>query len=391
MTKRVIKTRIITPDDGFHRVHTYYKGTPCHPDGRRVLCFRFKSLESGGHLCLIDLETGAETELAPAETHSYHSGANAYFCDGGNKVIYREKADATAVLDLNGGEIKRLPGEPCNYCGHVDRHFIQVDSNYPLETQGKMGVYLTAIDGSSKRLLANVDQLLDVHPLGKAIRQAGILFRLGAEISPNQKRVRLGLLTRSGGLLKDFFTCDLDGAPNLEFHGKIGSHPGWSANGRLIYALVKPWQTILGELREFRDDVNPNGGMLGRYDIENRALKILSTDKITGGSHVAPSPLDGDVVLDEYGDGTVSILLHEASIGRVRPIHSETYNPPDYDLREALVRAKDPKEKRYDVSAHPVFSPDGRKIVFNSCADGIIRLKEIEWTASTDEEIEKEK
>jgi len=372
------KAKVISPGDSFHRVHTYYKGSPYHPDGRRVLCFRFKSLTSGGHICLIDRETGRETVLAPAETHSYHTGADAYFCDGGNKVIYREKANVTAVLDIRNGGVHRFPGEPCNYCGHVDRRFIEVDANFPLEEQGNMGIYLRGIDGSNKRLLANVDQLLQAHPLGKAIRQANILFRLGAEISPDQKRARLGLLTRRGGLLKDFYTCDIDGDLNLEFHGKLGTHPGWSADGRYILTFVKPWQTILGELRGYFAENEKSAGLLGQYDTRTREMKIVTDYRITGGSHIAPSPVGGDVVLDKLHETSASILLYEAAARKIHPIHTETWTPPDHDRRLKLICAGDPTEKRYDVSAHPVFSPDGRKIIFNSCADGTIRLREIE-------------
>ena len=40
-----MKINILSPDDNLHRVHTYFKGSPYHPDGKSVLYTRF---ETGG-------------------------------------------------------------------------------------------------------------------------------------------------------------------------------------------------------------------------------------------------------------------------------------------------------------------------------------------------------
>lgn len=372
---------ILSPADDLHRVHTYYKATPVHPDGRHVLAFRFRCLAEPGQLVLLDVETGNERLLAEAEVHSYHTGANAYFCDRGRSVIYREAAGTTAVLELASGRLRRFAGEPCNYCGYVDRHFIQVDADYPLQEQGEMGVWLVSLDDGSRRCLATVDQLLAAHPLGNAIRQSGLLFRLGGEISPDQRLVRLGLLTRRGGLLKDFFTCPLRGEPVLTYHGKLGSHPGWSADGRTIYTLINPWRTLLGELPDQFAADERHAGLLGGYDLESRTLAILSDHKISGGSHVAASPDGRHVVLDQQDEEAVTLFLYDARTGTMRPIHREPWQPPDLRRRIALIQAGDPAEKRYDVSAHAVFSPDGRSIIFNSFPDGTIRVKALQLEA----------
>ncbi|MHC4874393.1 MAG: hypothetical protein ACYTFY_21275 [Planctomycetota bacterium] len=303
--------------------------------------------------------------LAEADVRDYHSGANAYFCDGGNKV-------------LNSGETAHFPGNPNHYTGHLDQYFMETDKGFPLAEQGRMGIYRRRIDGSDKQLMVTVDDLLNAHPLGGAMRRAGLLYRLGAEISPNQEKVRLGLLTRSGGFVKDYFTCNLEGDLDLVFHGKLGAHPGWHFNNDQILTFVNPWQTILGEMKEYYAE-GQSGGMLGCYNIKDRNLKIVSTYKVNGGSHIAPSP-DGDhVVMDsyDYERMTVSILLCSQTRGNTVEVCTAGYNPPELAYRQQLIRAGDPTEKKYDVSAHPVFSRDGTKIIFNSCSDGVVRLKEI--------------
>lgn len=245
---KTIKT--ISPPDSFNRIHTYYKASPYSPDGSRVLCFRFTNLQNPGHICLLDLESNKEKVLAEAETADYHSGANAYFCDQGNKIIFREKENVIGIYDIYTEKLSRLSGTHSNYCGNIDKTYIEVDSGFPLERQGKMGIYACSINGSEKRLLVTVNDLLAAHPLGKALKNAEILFRLGAEISPDQQKVRLGLLTRCGGLVKDFYTCNLEGDLNLQFHGKLGSHPGWHSDSSSILTVVNSCSDGVVRLKE---------------------------------------------------------------------------------------------------------------------------------------------
>jgi len=138
--------------------------------------------------------------------------------------------------------------------------------------------------------------------------------------------------------------------------------------------------SILGDLHEHLGEDEKPTGLLGRYDTRTREMNILASYRVASGSHVVPAPVGGNVVMGERRDDETNlfILLYDAAAGEMRPILTGARNPPGLDRRIQLIRAGDPSEKRYDVSAHPVFSPDGRKIVFNSCADGIIRPREIE-------------
>lgn len=91
-------TRTITPDGSYHRIHTYFKGPPYHPDGWRVLYTRFKSLRDTAAVCLMDRETGEETVLGESDSCTYHNGASAWFCDGGDKVNPVFSHDSRRIL-----------------------------------------------------------------------------------------------------------------------------------------------------------------------------------------------------------------------------------------------------------------------------------------------------
>ena len=82
--------------------------------------------------------------------------------------------------------------------------------------------------------------------------------------------------------------------------------------------------------------------------------------------------------MDREGEHDCRILLYDERDRSKRVVHAEDWICPAHELRVQLIRAGAPREKRYDMSAHPVFSPDGRRMVFNSCADGVLRVKEIE-------------
>ena len=367
------KPQIVSPQDSLHRVHTYFKGSPYHPDGRRVLCSRFESIEGEGEVCLLDRETGEEEVLGGSNCLTYHNGASPYFCDGGRKVIWRETHDTVAVLDLHTGEKTALDGNICLYSGVLDKHFIQMDEGWPLEEQNRMGIWLRSIDGKEKTLLADVDKMLENSPRGGAVRSGRILLRLGGEISPDQKTVILFLVANAGTLVRDYYTCDFRGE-GMEFHGNLGTHIMWHPDSRRIYSYARPWSTPLGDLREH---FGPDGwrlgkGLLARYDTATREMEVVSDYPIPGGCHVSPSPDGTRAVLDCLPKNIVKILLWDETRGEMRELCELPRALPREPMKEGRMA------KHYDMNPHPAFSLDGGRILFNSCTDGTVRLYEME-------------
>jgi len=381
-TKNKIEASLLTPEDDFHRIHTYYKGSPCHPDGKRLLVVRFRKL-GYGEVCLVDMESGSEEVIGESEEgFNFHTGPG-YFCDGGNKVLYTVNRNKMALYDIQSRKTFRFDGSMDHYSGRLRDRFIEVDRDYPKEEQHRMGIYIRNIDGSGKRLLANVGDLLSANPLCGELIKSGLLFRLGAEICPDQKKARLSLITRGGfGLVKDFYTCPLDGEARLCFHGRLGNHPSWHHNNRDILAFVKPWSTLLGNLHEYIEGEDFRFGLLARYNTETREMKVVCDYKIRGACHVSCSPTTPHAVLDCFKETAenmhVEILLFNEPSERMEKIHEEDWIPPESETRQRLIREKSSKEKLYGVNPHPTFSPNGGKIVFNSCVGGVARLRGID-------------
>lgn len=408
-----MQIRTLTPDDSYERVHTYFKGSPYHPDGRRLLYTRFADLGERAGICLFDTTTGEERVVGQADSVTYHQGATAYFCDGGRKVIYQRSYDwenddkrhsTVACVDLESGASTEFSGEVGIYYGDIGERFLEVDADRPAEEQGGMGIYTRAIDGSDRRLLATVDDMLACNPAGTSIRQSRTLLRLGGEIAPDGSAVMLYLVTRFGVLVRDYYLCDPDGS-NLTFHGRVGLHLMWLPNSREVVGFVNPYHSsYFGQLRG-PSSASWGYGLLGCYDTHTRVLRVLSDYRLTGGPHLSPSPDGRMVAIDEKDADRATILLYDFASGELRELHSEPrVLAPIEGEREAgragagaemesgadtgpggATGARAPEAarelkhgQRYRVHAHPVFSRDSSRIVFNSCTDGRVRVKEIE-------------
>ena len=393
-----MKTTIVTPDDALQRVHTYFKGSPYHPDGRRLLYTRFASLAEPADVCVLDTASGEERVVASAHDVTYHNGATAYFAAGGRRVIYQKTYDwenddkqksTVACVDLATGESTEFGGEVGIYSGDIDERFLEVDADRPADEQGSMGISTRRIDGSDRRRLATVSELLELHPHGSSIRRSRVLLRLGGEMAPDRSKVMLYLVTRFGVLIRDYYLCNPDGS-ELTYHGRIGLHLMWHPNSREVVGFINPHHSsYFGQLR------GPSSswgyGLLGCYDTRARVMRVLSDHRLTGGPHLVPSPDGTRVAVDENTAERATILLYDFRSEQMNEIHSEEHDLEPLRRRQridfpATAAADGGGEsaralkhgQRYRVHAHPAFSRDGRKIVFNSLVDGQVRLKEIE-------------
>ncbi len=397
-----MRIRTLTPDDKYHRVHSYFKGSPYHPDGRRVLYTRITRLEDTAHICLLDRETGEERVIGTAESVAYHHGAVAYFANGGKSVIYQKSYDwntvdkeqsRVACVDIESGNVVEFPGEVGVYNGDVDDRFLEVDADRPAEDQGTMGIYTRNIDGSDRRLLATVSDLLALHPHGASIRQSRVLLRLGGEVAPDRTKVSLYLVTRFGVLIRDYYTCNIDGS-ELAFHGRIGLHVMWHPNSREIVGFLSPYHSsYFGQLRGFTSEWKY--GYLGCYDTKARVMRVLSDYRLRGGPHLAPSPDGTKVAVDENTKDAATIHVYDFESGRMDEVVSEPRNleevkaqiPDDGDTSVSAFATKHDGIQspaalkaghRYRVHAHAVFSRDSRRIAYNSPAGTRVAVREIE-------------
>lgn len=382
---KVIKKTSLTPEDGVHRIHTYFTGSPSHPDGQRLLYTRLKNLRDPADICILDRRDGKETTLGLARNVWFHSGGRAWFVSHGQKVMYHSHQDWIAqeaespgneihTVDLASGSEVVFNGSIVNYSRNIGDWYIEIDANYNIDRQGDMGVYLRRNDGTDKRRLASVENLLAAHPQGKSLRESGVLFRLGGAISPDESRVLLFLVARFGTFIRDYFVCDLNG-DNLAFHGRLGGHVSWHPDSRHILGYATPegcsWFSHL------RGDNQKYGGYLGCYDIVTRELQLLSDLSIAGNCHVSASPDGLRVVIDSHDEDRLDIWIFDYATGSLEKVFSEPHIL--YVKSAGTDRLSLPNgRKHYNTHAHAVFSPDSRRVIFNSCPKGTVGLAELE-------------
>ena len=397
-----MRIRTLTPDDTYHRVHSYFKGSPYHPGDRKLLYTRISTLDEPGQVCILDLDSGVEREIGEAADVAYHHGAMAYFADGGNKVIYQKvhdvqsngtDKDRVACVDIQTGETAEFAGEVGPYMGNIDQRFLEVDADRPAEEQGEMGIYTRRIDGSDRRLLATVSDLLAQHPHGASIRQSQVLLRLGGEIAPDGATASLYLVTRFGTLVRDYYICKSDGS-ELSYHGRIGLHLMWHPNSREIVGYISPrHSSYYGQLRGFGSAWGY--GYLGCYDTKTRVMRVLADYRLRGGPHLAPSPDGTKVAVDENTKEATMVHVYDFASDRMEQLlseprnleqvraemgeHQDTSSSPLSSQHHAVRSPADIKKGHgYRVHAHAAFSHDSRRIAYNSTAGPRVAIREIE-------------
>ena len=384
----------ITPEDGSHRIHTYFKGSPYSHDSRTVLYTRFRSLGDRASVCVFDTVSGTEQTIGDSSCVTYHNGAWAYFCDDGRKIIYQkaygfgasvEQPSVVACYDIEKRTTVEFDGHVGLYYGDIGTRYLEIDTDRPADEQGSMGIYLRRLDGTDRYCLATVDQMLAIHPNGASIRGSGVLLRLGGEMSPDRSKVMLYVVTRNGTLIRDYFVCGPDGS-GLEYHGRIGGHLMWHPNSRDVVGFINPnHSSYFGQLRGTSSAWGY--GLLGCYDTSVKCMRVLSDYRLPGFPHFAPSPDGKKIAIDVNGEKELNLFVYDYDTNDLTKLHTE---PRDLDVRDRRDEALRTRPEFSDhfaqmrksttpkIHAHPVFSRDSGRIIYNSCVDGTVRLREID-------------
>ena len=330
----------------------------------------------------MDADGGDVRVLGETAAFTLHAGAQQLWADGGRKVVWQRGADGREITvhELTSGKQTRFPGRLVAYCGPVETRLLDIASP-DYDDQGRIvsgeapGIYLVNLDGTERRCLATLDDLLDANPYGGAMRQCGLQFRLGAEFRPDQRKVVLFLVTRVSALVRDYYLCNLDGS-DLQFLGALGMHIIYHPNCRDILSLASSGHTPLGT---FPDHVGEKPyrkrySRLASYDTVTREMRFLSQHRVMGeGGHPAPSPDGRFIVIDHYPDGDrAGILLCDTRDDTIRELAA-------FRRQDRRADFPDPADfaRRGKMNPHPVFSPDGGKILYNSDESGTTQLCQI--------------
>lgn len=377
-------------------VHSYYTLDPYAPDGSgRILCAGCDPDKGVGEVFILDKDGKVIDRFGKQSISAifFHTGFwQSWGRDG--KYVYYQSADGdpthprVTVRELSSGHEETIDadcegtpmyGEPFLFglsgmyyaSGYRDGRYHPEESPIPFEERDRHGLFMASPLEGKKELILSVNEILKIHPLRERLISEDKKYENGltlmvycARFDRTGKRVMFHFgnhctaKSRGEPHIMSLFTADFeDGrlsnlahALDMNFE-KNGVHWSWDNDGGLI--------GYYGRGKEQR---------LYAVDRDGRNLRKLSDSTFVGG-HPSVCPADRNVVVTDgwwKGQGRLLFLKNgeedlEIPLGK---------RVPDIDIPTG--------RNRYYVCHHPVFSPDGRKLLCNFMSDRLAGLCEIE-------------
>jgi len=338
-----------------HTIHSYFNTCPESPDGSKVLFYASTTREGHeGELRILERATRREHVIARNVTvEDAHRVACQQWVSGGKRVAFHDLRDGrwlVAVVDVETGQERLLVrdrqlgwGQPSgnvvpvygchwNPNSHTDLELVNVETGAVEKVVTASAVRETYPESVSRRY---------------GDRRISIFFPV---LSPDQKRVFFKLSTPGGGDFRSSkasirwgLVCrDLDESRFLFIHGKWG-HPAWHPDSHTI--------------------IQPNGILI---DSNTGSLRRIPDLPRFRGSHPSVSP-DGqlfvtDTMLEALGGakGEWGIVVGRMEGG-------------DYVIVHRFDNSRGARSWRRS-HPHPVFSPNGKRIYFNTNSTAWTRL-----------------
>ena len=383
--------RRLSPD-GLWCVHSYYTTNPLAPDGSGRVLLSGVDLEKNKSYVLILAPDGRELarfgENTP-EASFWHTGAWQTWSPDARYVYYQSgsmKHPRICRYEVEGGRTETLAGdmegappdgEPIisgflgmlYAAGYGDGRYHRDEAPFPFEDRDAHGLFRYSFAGGGTRELAlSVADVLAAHPDRDKLlsAEADFIARTGhkegftlmlycVRWSPKGDRFLFHFgnhcvdKSRGEGRICYLFTAKRDFSDIrlvLDSSGdKIGVHFGWHPDGEHLIGYY----------------THPDAGgrlALCQVGYDGSDLKIIS--RHDSGGHPSVSPVDDRLLItDEYGK-TGRMLAIDLTDDRV--IAKWTL-PRTHG--ESIPPGRNPKL----LDHHPVFTPDGKHIIFNILPD----------------------
>lgn len=376
---------------GLWALHSYYTMPPWAPDGSGRLLLAGADLATReGEVFVVgpDGEIEARFGRHPVESDFFHTGfwqswspdgRSVYFLDGSlrNPQITRREL-ATGTETTIDGAMEGAPpdGEPVVSCllgmlyaaGYGTGVYNPALSPVPFEERTGHGVFEYDFASNRPNLRLSVQQVLDLHPDRER------LLVLDRELAKRNN-------TPTGLTLMCYCVRWSRDAKRMMFH--FGNHCVVKERGEPKILYLFTCNRDFSDLRLALDlcgggvhwSFHPGGEHLVGY--AQNFLSIVGVDgtgfrKICdakGGGHPSISPADPMLAVTDSYDGTIEFW----DIGHNRRI-DEAFFPNRVPGKEAFGNGRN----EFRVCHHPVFSPDGRRAIFNVLEEGLSYLAEVE-------------
>lgn len=344
-------------------VHGYYDIPPWSPRDGRIAFSSMAPGEREGDIYVMGPDGADVTFLTRSRAMSANDGAMAQWSADGRRVYFKDREEHGPVIgwaDVDTGERGFSPGDLRMVSPAADQLAFHTSvGEHPdhevLSRRREMGVFVQDMASGQAIQLASVGDCLDLHP-----RRAEVadwhLFVKHTKWSPDGRRImfvftnEIRFADKFAELprVKDVYVVNADGS-GLKRVGEFGNHPLWHPNGR---------QVLTNSSFEGRP-----GTSLVLTDVET-GERCLASAAMSGSGHPSFSPDGSRIVLDHVlrNEGYGSLNLIDVAAGSV----------------EHLVQVRVCDHTHVGTHLHPVWSRDGRQVLYASDATGTAQLCVIE-------------
>ena len=361
---RVTRRQVLQLTNAWQRsVHGYYDIPPWSPRDGRIAFTSLQPGEPTGDIYTMGADGADLTYVATTHAVSANDGAMAQWSADGRRVYFKDREEHArnslrliGWVDVDSGERGFYPGDLRMVCPTGNRQAWHsavgdIPDHEVVSRREEFGVFVQDLDSGTSQRLASIADCLELHPRRDEIAGwhlfvkhtkwtmdgSRLLFVFTNEIRFADKFAELPRV-------KDIYVVDADGG-RLQRVGEFGNHPLWHPNGREVLSN-SPYEDRPG-----------NSFVLTDVDSGQRRL---ATPALGGFGHPSFSPdgtrLVADHVLAREGYGSLNLV--DIATGAV----------------EHLVQTRVIDHSHVGTHLHPVWSRDGRHILYASDASGTAQL-----------------
>ncbi len=362
---RKAKVRGVLPDGNAHSIHSYYVSSPESPDARGVLFYASTTKEGyEGDVCLLERASGATRTLASkVVVEDAHRAACQQWISQGRRVVYHDFRDGEWVVvcvDLEplrsrvlakgrqvgfgapGGDVVPIYGPHGDPGSHRDLELLNVET-------GEIRTVLTAAAVREKypewTTKSFGERPVSIFFPVLAPDASRVFFKMAGPRESSLDRRRPEFFRRTPSDRKGLLCYDLKGERLTFPQPQEWGHPAWHPDGRQILEI--------------------NHVLIDADSGKRRVIPDLP--KLSGGPHPSVHPggtlfaTDYTPPLDDPRKGFWSVM-----VGNLQGRDYTVVRSFDLSGGAASWRRNHP---------HPVFSPDGKRLYFNSAEGPWSRLQ----------------
>jgi Tol biopolymer transport system component len=342
---------------GERSVHSYYDIPPWSPTTGRIAFSRMPPGAREGDICAMDADGDNLTRVTRSRAMTANDGAMAQWSADGRRIYFRDREGEARLIswaNVETGEKGGYPGDLRMVCPTGNRqayHTTGGDDHEVVRRREEHGVFVQDLNTGASKRVASVADCWRIHPRREEIADWH-LFIKHTKWSPGGELLMFVFsnvipYSRKYGELPhvhDIYVIHADGT-GLRRVGEFSNHPLWHPNGREILTN-SPFE-------------GRPGNSLVLIDTETGERRLAS-GCIAGTGHPSFSP-DGryiavDCVMSREGYGTVNLVDMET------------------DRVECLVQVRVVDHSHAGTHLHPVWSRDGRQILYASDASDVAQL-----------------